>query len=262
MRDRIRERLTEYRAEALQSIGDAVNRTKSKFSGAGRMNSGYYYRTINKDNEDGFAKYMDRSANFIRHVAASSWSEYADELRAGGDKLKQEIMAKIDHENYLTSALGENSTRVQLRNELDSALVQLIKRKVEDFELDYQEGKDMSPTIHNEVNITNSNIENAVVQITQSGKDSISKETALKLREIINSEEIKGLPESDRLEVLEQADVVLKELNAPATNDGKVVRGLRTLGRIASSVAAKVTANIIAQLLIAYATAKGIMPPT
>ena len=100
------------------------------------------------------------------------------------------------------------------------------------------------------------------MQITQSGKDSISKETALKLREIINSEEIKGLPESDRLEVLEQADVVLKELNAPATNDGKVVRGLRTLGRIASSVAAKVTANIIAQLLIAYATAKGIMPPT
>jgi CRISPR/Cas system-associated protein Csm6 len=39
MRDRIRARLREYRTKALLSIVAAVNKTKSKFSGAGRLNS-------------------------------------------------------------------------------------------------------------------------------------------------------------------------------------------------------------------------------
>src|SRR5882757_5769445 len=55
------------------------------------------------------------------------------------------------------------------------------------------------------VEIINSNISNAVVQITQSGKDAISKQTAEKLHELINSDEIKGLPEDSRLDVLDQA---------------------------------------------------------
>ena len=59
----------------------------------------------------------------------------------------------------------------------------------------------MNATTHNTLNIIKSNISNSVVQITQSGKDAISKDTAQKLEKIIISEEIKGLPEEDRLDV-------------------------------------------------------------
>src|SRR5262249_10951364 len=201
MRDRIRQRLDEYRAEAHERIGVAVNMTRSKH-----------------------AEYMDRSAAFIRHVAPGSWSEYADELRDGGQKLKEEIMARINHE---------------LKGQLTQPLDKLIRRKVEDFELGYMEGKDMNATTNNTVNIINSNVSNAVVQITQSGKDAISKDTALKLKDLINSEEIKGLSEETRLDVLDQAEGVIKELSSPVTDDGKVVRGLKRLGNFISSVASQ-----------------------
>jgi hypothetical protein len=77
MRDRIRERLKEYREEAHERIGKAVNMTKSKFSGAGRLESGACDLAINEDNKTGFAEYMDRSANFVRHLARGSSAEYA-----------------------------------------------------------------------------------------------------------------------------------------------------------------------------------------
>lgn len=185
---------------------------------------------------------MDRSANFIRHVAPGSWAEYGDELRAAGNKLKEEIMA---------------DTKSEFRDQLGEALDKLIKRKVEDFELGYTEGKNMNATTNNTVNIINSNISNAVVQITQSGKDAISKETAQKLKELINSEEITRLPDESRLDVLDQADGVIKELSSPVTDDGKVVRGLRRLGKFISDVASKSAADIIAKLAVAYATATG-----
>jgi hypothetical protein len=257
MRERIRKRLKEYRADALQSIGVAVNRTKSELSGRGRTNSHAWYRAINKDNEAGFAKYMDQSANFIRQVAPGSSAEYVDELWDSGQKLKQEIMAKMDRENSMTPG---NSIAVQLRNDLDATLDKVIERKVEDFELGFVEGKDMNATTNNTVNIINSNISNAVVQITQSGKDTISKETAQKLEQLINSEEIKALPENERLEVSDQVVDIVKELNAPTTDKGKVYRGLKRLGKFVSSVASNSVAGIVAQAAIAYATAKGIMP--
>ena len=52
----------------------------------------------------------------------------------------------------------------------------------------------MNATTHNTLNIIKSNISHAVVQITQSGKGAISRDTAQKLEQIINSEEIKGCP--------------------------------------------------------------------
>jgi len=128
MRERIRKRLKEYRSEALERIGIAINTTKRKASKAGHLNSNGTYLAINKDNETGVAEYMDRSANFIRHVAPGSSAEYVDELYDGGQKLKQEIMAKTDH----VAAPG-NSIAVQLRTELEAALDKLIERKVEDF---------------------------------------------------------------------------------------------------------------------------------
>jgi hypothetical protein len=243
MRDLIRERLTEHRAEALESIGIAVNRTRSKAAGTGTLSNSRVNLVINDDTKAGFAEYMDRSIAFIRHVAPGSWAEYADELREGGQKFKQEIMA---------------NTKSEFRDQLGEALDKLIKRKVEDFELGYTEGQDMNATTNNTVNIIGSQISNAVVQITQSGKDTISKDTALKLKELINSEEIKGLPEEQRLDVLDQADQVIKELGSPVTDDGKVVRGLKRLGKFVSSVASQVTADIVIQLGVAYARAKGI----
>jgi hypothetical protein len=202
------------------------------------------YLAINKDNEVGFAEYMDRSAAFIRHVAPGSWAEYAEELREAGNKLKQEIMANTNHE---------------LKNQLHEPLDKLIKRKVEDFELGYMEGRDMTATTNNTVNIINSNISHAVVQITQSGKDAISKETAQKLKKLINSDEIKGLPEETRLDVLDQTGEVIKELGSPVTDDGKVVRGLRRLGNFISTAASKSTADIVTQVAIAYAKAHGLL---
>jgi hypothetical protein len=252
MRDRIRARLREYRTKALLSIVAGVNKTKSKFSGAGRMNSHGYYRSINENNEAGFAQYMDRSAKFIRQAAPGSSAEYVDELWDGGHKLKHEIMDMMDRENSMTP---ENSTRVQLRNDLEAALDSLITRKVEDFELGFVEGRrDMNATTQNTVNIINSNISNAVVQITQSGKDAISKDTAQKLQQLINSEEIKGLPENDRLNGLEQADDLIKELQAPTTDKGKVHRGLKRLGDFISSVASSAVAQIVTTLATAWAT--------
>jgi hypothetical protein len=244
MRERIRARLREYRTKALLSIVAAVNSTKSKFSGAGRLNSHGYYRSINENNEAGFATYMDRSATFIRQVAPGSSAEYVDELWDGGHKLKQEIMAKMD--------------KNQLQGQLDPALDKLIRRKVEDFELGYVEGKDMNATTNNTVNIINSQISNAVVQITQSGKDAISKDTAQKLKELINSEEIERLPEETRLDVLDQAEGVIKELGSSVTDDGKVVRGLKRLGNFISSVASQSASKVVAELAVAYARAHGI----
>src|SRR5262249_10433267 len=146
----------------------------------------------------------------------------------------------------------------QLRNELEPALDKLIERKVEDFRLGLIEGKDMNATTHNTVNIIKSNISHAVVQITRSGKDVISRDTARKLKQIINSEEIKGLAEEDRFDVLDQADDVIKELSAPVTDKGKVYRGLKRLDRFISSVASKTLADFVAQLAVAYAKAHGV----
>jgi hypothetical protein len=240
MRDRIRERLTEYRSEALERIGIAENRTKSIHVGRGTASSSMFHRDINEDNKTGFAEYMDQSADFIRQVARGSWAEYADELRNGGHKLKQEIMAKTGDENF--------------KAQLDPALDKIIKRKVEDFQLGYVEGQEMNTTTNNSVNIINSNISNSVLQITQSGKDAISKDTAQKLE---NSEEIKGLPQYDRLHVLDQVDNVTKELSATTTDVGKVHRALTRLGKFISSVASKALADTVAQLAVAYAKAHG-----
>ena len=168
-----------------------------------------------------------------------SASQYADELRDAANDLKYEIMAKMDRDNFMEWALPGNPERYQLRNELEPALDKLIERKFEDFRLGFIEGKDVNATTHNTLNIIKSNISNSVVQITQSGKDAISKDTAQKLEKIIISEEIKGLPEEDRLDVLDQADDVIKELSAPVTDKGKVYRGLKRLARFISSVASQ-----------------------
>jgi hypothetical protein len=159
----------------------------------------------------------------------------------------------------MAQALPSNSTRVQLRNDLETALGNLIRRKVEDFELRYIEGQDMNSTTHNTVNIINSNISNAVVQITQSGKDAISKETAQKLEQIINSHEIKGLPEETRLDVLDQANNVIDELKAPTTDKGKVHRELKRLGKFIKGVASETIAKLVAELAVAYARQNGMM---
>ena len=137
MRDVIKKRLAEYRIEALDSIAFAENRTKATFAQRGTLSSSMFHSSINEDNKTGFAQYMDQSANFIRQVAPGSSAEYVDELWDGGHKLKQEIMANVDHEN---SMMRENSTRVQLKNELRLALDKLIERKVEDFEIGYIDG--------------------------------------------------------------------------------------------------------------------------
>jgi hypothetical protein len=257
MRDRIRQRLEEYRAEAHERIGIAVNKTKANFAQRGTLSSGGFYLAVNEDNKAGFAEYMDECTRFIRHVAPGSWPDYADELRDGGTKLKQEIMGKMDRENSMAAAIPQHSTRVQLRNDLDAALDKLIKRKVEDFEWGYMEGKDMNATTQNTVNIINSSISNSVVQITQSGKDAISKDTALKLQELVNSEEIKGLPDDDRLEVLDRVSDLIEELSDEKTDKGKVHRGLQRLGEFISSVASKAVADTVAQLAVAYAKAHG-----
>src|SRR5215472_12676948 len=231
MRNLIRKRLTEYRIDALDNIAVAVNNTKANFAKRSALNSDRLYLFINEHNETGFAQYIDRSANFIRYVAGLSASQYADELRDAANDLKYEIMAKMDRDNFMEWALPGNPERYQLRNELEPALEKLVKRKVEDFRLGLIEGKDINATTHNTANIIKSNISHAVVQITRSGKDTISRETTRKLEQIINSEEIKGLPEEDRLDVLDQADDVIKELRAPVTDKGKVYRGLKRLSR-------------------------------
>ena len=243
MRERIRARLKEYRAEALRSIGDAVNKTKSEFSGKGRSNSHGYYRSINERNEAGFAKYMDRSAAFIRHLAPGSSAEFVDELWDAGHKLKQEIVAKSD-QNQLKAQLGE-------------AIDKLIERKVEDFELGYMEGKDMAATTNNTVTIIGSQISNSVLEINQSGRDTISKETANKLEQVVKSEEINALPEAARLEVLDQVTDLIRELKGP-TDAGKVHRGLKKLAEFVKSVASSSVAEMVAQATIAWATAKGL----
>jgi hypothetical protein len=246
MRDVIRKRLAEDRGEALQRIAIAENRTRSIHAGRGTLTSSMCDLAINQDNEVGLAEYMDQSVDFILQMAPGSWAEYADELQESGNKLKQEIMARTKH---------------QLRGQLDPALDKIIKRKVENFELGYTPGKKMNAaTTQNTVNIINSNISNSVMQITQSGKDAISKETAQKLEQLVNSDEIKGLPEETRLNVLDQVDDVVKELKAPATDQGKVYRGLKRLGNFISSLGSKVVADAVALIAVAWAKAHGMIP--
>lgn len=138
MRDLIIRRLAEDRAGALHRIAVAVNKTRSKAAGSGNLGSSRLDLVINENTKVGFAEYVDQSIAFIRHVAAGSWPEYADELRSAGNKLKEEIMA---------------DTKSKLRVQLSEALDQLIRRKVEDFELGYVEAKDMTATTNNTVNI-------------------------------------------------------------------------------------------------------------
>jgi hypothetical protein len=66
MRDRIRERLTEYRAEALESIGIAVNKTRAKAAASGNSGSSRLNLVINDDTKIGFAKYMIDPSLFSR----------------------------------------------------------------------------------------------------------------------------------------------------------------------------------------------------
>ena len=89
-------------------------------------------------------KYMDQSASFIRHRTGSSASQYAGELRDAANKLKEEIIVRMDKANWMAQTFPKNSERVQLRNDLEEALDKLIKRKVEDFEFGYIEGRDIS----------------------------------------------------------------------------------------------------------------------
>jgi len=245
----IRERLTEYRGEALESIAIAENRTKATHAQRGTATSSMCYLAINKDNETGLAEYMDRSAKFIRHVASGSSAEYADELRDAANKLKQDIMDKL---------AGDPCGK--LSGQLDPTFDRIIKRKVEDFKLDYVEGGEMNTTTHNTVNIIGSNISHSVMQITQSGKDAISKDTAQALEQLVKSDEIKALPEADRLNVLDQVDIVVKELQTPTTDKGKVHRGLKRLGNFISSVGCKVAAEAVALAAVAWAKANGMMP--
>ena len=174
-----------------------------------------------------------------------SAAEYADELRDAADTLKQEVMARTGNRN--------------VKAQLDEALDKMIDRKVEDFVLGYTPGKNMNATTNNTVSIINSNISNAVVQITQSGKDAISRDTAQKLQELVNSEEIKALPEKTQLDVLDQVSDLMKELQAPTTDKGKVHRGLKRLGDFIS-VGSKVAATVVAQVAVGYAKAQGIIP--
>ena len=116
----------------------------------------------------------------------------------------------------------------------------------------------MTATTQNTVNIINSNISKSVVQINQSGKDAISKETANKLEQLVNSDEIKALPDNDQFDVLDQANAVINELNASATDDGKVVRGLKRLGKFLSEVATQSGSKLVAELAVAYAKAHGL----
>jgi hypothetical protein len=187
---------------------------------------------------------MDRSIAFIRHVAAGSSAEYVDELRAAGNKFKEEVMA---------------DTKSKFTDQLSEALDKIIKRKVEDFQLNFVEGKDMAATTNNTVTIIGSQITNSVLEINQSGRDTISKETANKLEQLVNSEEIKALPEATRLEVLDQVTDLIKELKGPATDAGKVHRGLKRLAGFISTVASSSVAEFVAQAAVAYATAKGLM---
>ena len=256
MRERIRARLREYRTRALLSIVAAVNKTKSEFSGAGRLNSHGYYRSINENSEAGFATYMDQSANFIRQAAPGSSAEYVDELWDGGQTLKQEIMTKMDRDYSMTPG---NSIAVQLRNDLDATLDKLIERKVEDFEIGFVEGKDMTATINNTVTIIGSQISNSVLEINQSGRDTISKETAQRLEQLVNSEEINALPGATRLEILDQVTDLIKELKGPTTDAGKVHRGLRRLAGFISTVASSSAAEFVAQAAVAWATANGLI---
>jgi hypothetical protein len=116
----------------------------------------------------------------------------------------------------------------------------------------------MNPTSQNTINIINSNISHAVLRITQSGKDTISKKTALKLQDLLNSEEIKALPENDRLDVLDRVSDLVKELQEPTTDTGKVHGGLKTLGGFISSKASKTMTQFVAQAAITYAIANGL----
>src|SRR5262245_60574025 len=111
----------------------------------------------------------------------------------------------------------------------------------------------MSPTTRNTGNIIALNISNSVLQITQSGKDTISKETAQKLEQVVKSDEIKGLRENDRMDVLDQVDDIVKELNSASTDKGKVHRGLKRLVKLMPSAEAK---TMVAHAAIAYATAR------
>jgi hypothetical protein len=156
----------------------------------------------------------------------------------------------IEEDVYVPS---RHSAGSQFRTELRAALDKLIKHKVEDFEFDITEANDVTPTIQNTVSITNSTNPNLVVQSTQSG-NAISRDTALKLLELVNSDEIKELPENDRLEVLDQVTDIVKELNAPTTDKDKVHRGLERLGEFLSQVASDTVAETVAQAAIAYAT--------
>src|SRR5262249_41390420 len=91
------------------------------------------------------------------------------------------------------------------------------------------------------------------------GRDTISKETATKLEQLVNSEEIKALPETARPEVLDQVTDLIRELKGPTTDAGKVHRGLKRLAGFISSVASSSVAEIVAQAAVAWATANGLM---
>ena len=262
MRGLIAKRLTEDRADRLEKIEIAKNKTKSEAILTGAMGSGRMYIYINENIKHGLGDYIDQCAKFIYQVTSSTFPEYANDLLNAANKLKEEALAKLDHEIAITSAFPGNSDRVVLRHQLGPALDKIIERKLEDFKLGIIEGSKMNPPVgnvaHNTVNIINSNISNAVLTITQSGKDSISKEVAQKINDILKSDEIKKLPEETQLEVLDHAETVVSELNKTTPDSGKVHRALKRLGSFLRQTGTEIAAKLIAEITVAWAGAHGI----
>ena len=261
MRDRIVKRLAEERTDALESIAIAVSKTTDKARTNGALGNSRLYLSIDEDHKTGVATYIDQCARFIHQVAGSSFLNYQKELCDELNELKRQLMDKMERQHRVKTAFPGNSSRAEQRKRLGPALDNIIKRKLEDFQLGIIEGQKMEPkdakVTHNTVNIINSNISNAVMTITQSGTDTVSKEVAKKIEEIMNLEEIKALPEATQLEVLDHAEVVVDELNKPILDEGKVLRSLKRLGSFLKNTGTEVAAKFAAELAVAWAKSHG-----
>lgn len=261
MKELIAKRLAEDRAEQLDRVEIAKSGVKSKAASHGALNGSRRYLSINEVTKSGLGDYLDQSAKFIRQVAGVRSLEYAIELRDAGNKFKEEALTRFDREMTMTRAFPGHSERVAFRKQLVQAMDKIVARKVEDFQLGIIEGEKISPggdVTVNSINIVNSTITDAVLTITQSGKDSLLKDVAQKISDLVKSDEITELPENNRLEVLDHSENIISELNTPAADNGKVLRALKRLGFYLGSAGAEVGSKVLAELAVAWAQAHGL----
>lgn len=245
-REMIAKRLREDRADALQKVRIGQAEIIADAAHRGALGNSRIQFALGEKTEAIFEEFLKSCVEFVRHVARDGDDRCEDQIAEAGDALRGEIMESLRQR-------GNVNALADLSNWLPEKLDKRTRRAVEDYKLDFEPGKPPMTSPTNQVNIVNSKISNAVVNIVQSGKDTSLKDIAQNIQKVLDLAEVKNLPPEKRLDISDQAEVIVAEIGKAQPDEGKIKRGLKRFGEFLTTVGLDVGAKIVAEVLVAMA---------